>query len=388
MSDTKTRDDAVAEAAAQFREAAAAAKCHACGCLRDTIAAVRRVAAPEALPQELRAALDEAATHLVPPRYDCLGCAVCYPAVAANALNRAGGAFAVGIDACAATEVTEREGWPPLPGDYRVLHHRAPVAVCTLTDAGLADRIAAERPESVSAVGTMQTENLGIERLVRNVVANPNIRFLVVCGADSQGAIGHLPGASLLALSRSGVDARGRIHGAPGKRPVLRNVGSAAVERFRRSVEVVDRIGEASAAQVLNAVASCAARDPGPAEPFEDAPRVEAVPGALPARVTLDPAGYFVIQIDRRRRSLVLEHYRNDGVLDGAVEAANAAEAVHPAIERGWISRLDHAAYLGRELARAERALATDERFRQDAAPERLGGSNCGCADGCAEAGS
>ncbi len=42
-------------------------------------------------------------------------------------------------------------------------------------------------------------------------------------------------------------------------------------------------------------------------------------------------------------------------------------------IEASLISRLDHAAYLGRELARAENALKTVENYVQDRA------SGCGC---------
>jgi tetrahydromethanopterin S-methyltransferase subunit A len=83
-----------------------------------------------------------------------------------------------------------------------------------------------------------------------------------------------------------------------------------------------------------------------------------------------DPAGYFVIYVDRGRGLLSLEHYLNDGLLDVVIEGANAAELYTPAIDRGLISRLDHAAYLGRELARAEASLNSGEPFVQDAAPE------------------
>jgi tetrahydromethanopterin S-methyltransferase subunit A len=83
-----------------------------------------------------------------------------------------------------------------------------------------------------------------------------------------------------------------------------------------------------------------------------------------------DPTGYFVVYVDRARRRLSLEHYRNDGVLDAIVDGGTPAELYTPAIERGLLSRLDHAAYLGRELARAEYALRTDEPYIQDGAPE------------------
>ncbi len=52
------------------------------------------------------------------------------------------------------------------------------------------------------------------------------------------------------------------------------------------------------------------------------------------------------------------------------IEGHSAAELYTPAIAQGLLSRLDHAAYLGRELARAEVALLTGARYVQDAAAE------------------
>ena len=84
-----------------------------------------------------------------------------------------------------------------------------------------------------------------------------------------------------------------------------------------------------------------------------------------------DPAGYFVVYVDRQRRLLSLEHYRNDGTLNVIIEGLTPGEVYTPAVEKGLISRLDHAAYLGRELARAEHALRTGGPYKQDGAPER-----------------
>jgi tetrahydromethanopterin S-methyltransferase subunit A len=78
----------------------------------------------------------------------------------------------------------------------------------------------------------LQTENLGIERVIVNLLASPHIRFVLVSGADSRQAIGHLPGQSLIALSRQGLDDRARIRGAAGKRPYLKNIPRDAVEYF------------------------------------------------------------------------------------------------------------------------------------------------------------
>ena len=102
------------------------------------------------------------------------------------------------------------------------------------------------------------------------------------------------------------------------------------------------------------------------------------VAGTVPDKMIADPAGYFVIFVDRPRILLSMEHYRNNGVLTTIIEGRSAAEVYMAAIERELLSRLDHAAYLGRELARAEHALVSGEPYVQDAAPEQCP-SQCSC---------
>jgi tetrahydromethanopterin S-methyltransferase subunit A len=377
---------AVAESAQQLAEAAAAKKCWRCGCLHNSLTAIESAFPNGSAHAELKTVLSTAQERLVPVKYDCLGCEVCYPALAINALNHAG--HSVEPDECANEPVEERAGWPPLPGAYTVLRYQAPVAVCTLTDEVLSEQVAREADEAIAIVGSVQTENLGIERLIANILANPHIRFLILCGADTQKAVGHLPGQSLVALSRSGISDRKRIVGAQGRRPVIRNLDVGAVEHFRRNVEVVDLIGETDSSVILDKAAECAVRSPGPAQALNPEKMVRPGPGHLPERMVSDPAGYFVVYVDQRRQLLSLEHYQNNGVLDTVIEGRTAAELYCPAVERELLSRLDHAAYLGRELARAERSLRTDEPYVQDAAPERQrpdATTSCGCAASCGE---
>lgn len=359
---------ALEEAAGELQRAAAAKKCWACGCLHGTLETIERVLPAPERPAALTVAVAGARATLTAVRYDCLGCDVCFPALAVNAIHASRGE-PLAAQACPTESVEVRAGWPPLPGAYTVLRYQAPVAVCTLTDEGFAATVAREADPSVAIVGTLQTENLGIERIIRNMIANPNVRFLVVVGTDSRQAIGHLPGQSLIALARDGIDAAGRIVGAQGKRPVLRNITRDAVEHFRRAVEVVDLIGTVDVDTVMAAVRACVARQPGPVERFAGESVVTLLTGHLPSRLISDPAGYFVIYVDRPRHRLSLEHYRNEGVLNAVIDGDTAAEVYTPAIERGLLSRLDHAAYLGRELTRAERALMTNEPYIQDAAP-------------------
>ncbi len=358
------RKGALAIVAEQLGEGIAAKKCHPCGCFQATVAALEKT---EAGRHELAAVLTRARTVLVERKYDCLGCQVCFPAVAENAFADAFPAEAI-APLCPTDAPEERHGWPPLPGDYKVVRYGAPVAVCTLNSAEVMEKLATSAPPGLALAGTLHTENLGIERIVRNVLANSHVRFLVVCGEDTKQAIGHLPGQSLVALFEQGVDESGRIRGAQGKRPFLKNVTAAQIEAFRRQVELVPLVGERDVQRVESAVASCAARDPGE---FEGAPTdgaIAVVPAREPTQLILDPSGFLVIYPDKER-GLVLEHYRNEGVLDCVVEGHTARSVGATAVDRGLVSRLDHAVYLGRELARAEESLRTGTPYIQDRAP-------------------
>jgi tetrahydromethanopterin S-methyltransferase subunit A len=369
----------IAHATTMVRAAANARKCWACGCLRHTLATIDRALPSSKHTGALDAALADARDHLLPERYECLGCEVCFPAVALNDLAADGSIDLTDAASCPTESVEERFGWPPLPGAYTVLRYGAPVAVCTLNDQALANTVARTRFPEMAIVGTLHTENLGIERLISNVISNPNIRFVVVCGPDSRQAIGHLPGQSLVALAQGGIDQHQRIIGAKGKRPALRNLEAHAIEHFRRTVEVVDLVGVTDLEVILEAVRRCAERNPGPASSFAGSRVIEPVAGSIPARMVSDPAGYFVIFPDRARGLISLEHYANNGVLSTIIEGHAAVELYMMAIDRNLVSRLDHAAYLGRELARAEHALAAGQHYVQDAAPEREASMRCGC---------
>ena len=363
----------------QIEAAVAAPKCHSCGCLHSTVEAL--AARPEAA--ALSATFARARAVAVPKKYDCLGCAVCYPAIAANAFADEFPEAGQALDLCPTEEPAARAGWPPLPGEYEVVRYRAQVAVCVLNSESLVAPLASRAPEGLAIVGTLHTENLGIERLMRNVLANPNIRSLVVCGEDTERAVGHLPGQTLAALFDNGVDEHARIVGARGKRPVLKNVAPAQIAAFRAQVKLVQRIGLTDLAGIEREIVGASADAAGP---YEGAP--EDVPAPTFAarggrRLISDPAGYLVIYPDRSRSLLVVEHYSNEGTLGCVVEGVSPAAVYGEIIERGLISRLDHAAYLGRELARAEKSLETGERYVQDRAAGEPEPAACGCGPKC-----
>ena len=370
----------------QLKQAISAPKCHSCGCLQQTVEALTETEAGQG---DLAPILMRARSVFVPKKYDCLGCAVCYPAIAANAFAEAYPEAGAGLDLCPTEEPVERQGWPPLPGDYSVVRYGAPVAVCALNSEALVKSLAGSKPHGLAIAGTMHTENLGIERVIKNTLANPHIRFLLLCGEDTKQAVGHLPGQCFESLFRNGLDERGRIIDAKGRRPVLKNVSQDEVQAFVAQVELVSMIGEESPATVAGEIMACVLRNPGAyPHPFRDMP-IERIQVGEPKRLMLDKAGYFVVYPDPRAKRLVVEHYTNQGVLNCVLEGASTGALYSEAIERQLLTRLDHAAYLGRELARAEKSLLDGTPFVQDAAPGEIAGaaaqaachrgSSCGC---------
>ena len=386
MSATAVENPALKVVRQELGSAIAATKCHRCGCYQDTVEALAGSSVLQAI---FASQLAEARALFEPKRYDCLGCEVCWPALVTNAAAEFDPVLAEASH-CATEAPEERIGWPPLPGDYRVQRFQAPVAVCTLNSEDLVRRLAAARLPGLAIVGSLHTENLGIEHLIRNLLPNPHVRFLVVCGEDTRKSIGHLPGQSLVSLAREGMDADGRICDAQGKRPILKNVSREQVETFRRRLQIIDLIGTTEVEAIAAQVALAAANDPGQdGEGFADMTPVPLQQAVEPTRLVSDPAGYLVVYPDRRRHCLVLEHYANNGVLTRVIEGATPTALYGTVIAEGLISRLDHAAYLGRELARAEAALRDGEDYVQDRAPGAAEDDvvspspSCGCSDPC-----
>ena len=350
----------------QFAQAVAATKCHGCGCLLHTIETMDKSALQVSA---LSPILDDARRVLVAKKYDCLGCDVCFPAVAANAFaEEFPDAMPQGA-LCPTEAPQERAGWPPLPGDYSVVRYGASVAVCTLNSEDLAKGLAKSPPEGLAIVGTLHTENLGIERVIRNLLANPNIRFLVLCGEDARQLIGHLPGQSMESLFAHGVDETQRIVGAKGKRPFLKNVTREKIHSFVEQVQLVSMIGEQDVARIAQAIVDRHAQGLLPFSSVVSETSVETVSAKEPQFYKSDPAGFFVVYPDRRTTRLVVEHYTNAGTLDCVVAGATPTAIYAEIVKRGLVSQLDHAAYLGRELAAAEGSLRTGEPYVQDRAP-------------------
>jgi len=266
----------------------------------------------------------------------------------------------------------KRKAWPHVPGTYFVTDPSAPVAVTTLGSVELAEAVSRQAPDGLCIVGKAETENIGIEKIVKNVVSNPAIRYLVCAGNEPPK---HLTGATMLALFDNGIDANRRIPGAPGMRPILRNTSVSEVLAFRRQVTPVDMIGCTDVAAIharVTELAQKAAARPAPdrykADAVADQPVVERITATDidPRRIKLDKAGYFVIHVGDG--VLVVEHYDYRDRLLHVIEGRDARGIYLAVVRNGWVSQLDHAAYLGKELARAQWSLENQSRYVQDGA--------------------
>ena len=115
--------------------------------------------------------------------------------------------------------------------------------------------------EKVAIWGQHKTENLGIEKIIANVVSNPKIRYLIICGEEVRG---HRSGDSLMALHANGIGENGRIIGARGAVPYIENLPPEAIARFREQVEIIDMIGTTSLYYILAKVEELASRPKQP----------------------------------------------------------------------------------------------------------------------------
>ncbi len=369
----------------ELREGMLLAKCRKCGCMRDTLETFgKALNNGEPLSTNgLQAKITNWQSEMEPIRYACLGCEYCFPAVAMNVFNQAYPESAP-RDALGCAFEAKEHVWPPVAGEYKVLCEdgQCPVAVSTLGSPDLVDRLAALRPKDVCIIGKTETENIGIDKVIKNTITNRAIRFLVLVGSDPKG---HFPGQTLLNLSANGVDEKMRVIGSNGRRPILRNVTADEVESFRKQVQVVDMIGCEDDETIMkkitelsmNSKASCGCP---PAQgvragsycndetPFTEVADVPIIQAKEPSKIQMDKAGYFVVLPQPEKGIILVEQYDYHDKLLRTVEGKEARSLYWTIIENSWVTLLSHSAYLGKELTKAELSMKHGFKYVQDGA--------------------
>jgi len=152
-------------------------------------------------------------------------------------------------------------GYPPEEGCYLRGNDFSPVAVCVILKwrreeipASIEALVRTGLETGAALSGTLQTENVGLEKVICNIIANPNIRHLIVCGPESPG---HFTGETIAALYKNGIDKQKRIIGTNAPAPFLFNIPGEWVDRFREQTKLVDLTNEGSAEIIRDAVWSC-----------------------------------------------------------------------------------------------------------------------------------
>jgi tetrahydromethanopterin S-methyltransferase subunit A len=367
----------------EIKRGMALRKCRKCGCMKEALDAASR-SFRNAEDPEIRALLPTIGGHQIamePIAYDCIGCKKCWGADAivqlANHFEEVAPSECPSDRDCAAMRVSAagnrqfENSWPPYPGEYLVGNPAGSVAICTLSNRELPQKLIAATGSDLAIAGRCDTENIGIEKVVLNLLANSHIRWLILCGVE---APGHRAADAFLRLKERGVDANMRVLESASWRPVLKNLTLLDVARFREQIELVNLIGVTGVSKIVEA-AHQAAKKPMAALSFQKssnsdktASRVERLQARAPKILRLDKAGFFVVLPQAATGLIICEHYENSGRLAHVIEGRQAAVIAATVIEQGLLTQLDHAAYLGRELAKAEFALKTGSDYEQDAA--------------------
>lgn len=163
-----------------------------------------------------------------------------------------------------ANKVKPAAGWPVIKGEYDSGNPENPVAVTTC---GSHLKGAPQIAAGASITGPHKTENLGIEKIVANIISNPNIRFLLVTGAEVKG---HISGEAIIKIHQNGIKDN-RIVGATGAIPYIENLPDDAIKRFQAQIQVVEMMGTEDEGKIVAKIKELAAKDPGA---FEGEPMI------------------------------------------------------------------------------------------------------------------
>lgn len=87
--------------------------------------------------------------------------------------------------------------------------------------------------------------------------------------------------------------------------------------------------------------------------------------------VILDPKGCFKVQVDRISKQIIVLYYADYSLLKPAliIKGRDARDMYRTVCDLGLLSKLDHAAYIGSEIQKAEIALVSGKSYVQDSTP-------------------
>jgi tetrahydromethanopterin S-methyltransferase subunit A len=91
-------------------------------------------------------------------------------------------------------------------------------------------------------LGSVFTENLGVQLAIANMLKYPNVRYLILCGQESQ----HLAGDAFKSLHENGAARMGtyrRIIGCKSPLPFVDDIPEWAIDEYQEIITLIDMIG-------------------------------------------------------------------------------------------------------------------------------------------------
>lgn len=364
---------------AQLTQGMKLSKCRKCKCMLDALETMNNYFLKESENTSLKLfeQVNKYLGNMEEIKYNWLGCKFCWGAEIANTFNELYSEESNVNDGYIIE--TEQETWPPVPGEYFVVNDTKDgnIAVSTLASIRLAEKIFHAKPKGLCIVGKTETENIGIEKVIKNIITNPHIKYLIVTGMESNG---HETGQTIIALGKNGIDKNKRIIDSKGKKPILSNISAEEVDVFRKQLEIINMIGCESTEEIFRKINELNTKlknkvlkiNLGTNQVISKIKlsKTEIIQAGEkdPNEVKLDKAGYFVILPSEHKKIIRVEHYSYDNKLLRIIEGKDVRNIYWTIIENGWVTEMSHAAYLGKELTNAEMSIKLGFRYVQDKA--------------------
>ena len=157
-------------------------KCSFCGCNAGTLKEFAELA--QAVGEnELAAKAGELQIKINgQKKYDCLGCNPCYPADISNLLFEISDNQGdenkeepCSSESCSCNTPKPKNKWPVEKGSFFIGNEKATVAIDTLSNTKLPGQLIESLKDKIAIAGYCETENIGVEKVVKNIISNPNM---------------------------------------------------------------------------------------------------------------------------------------------------------------------------------------------------------------------
>lgn len=128
----------------------------------------------------------------------------------------------------------------PIKQEYHIGKGKV-IGICTLSRLDLLKEIKnnQEIMDKIFIVGRLLSENKGIDEIIKFTANNKSLKYLLICGEEVKG---HLPGQTLIALKKNGIDQNKKVINAMSPYPFLACTNSE-IEYFRHHIDIINKIG-------------------------------------------------------------------------------------------------------------------------------------------------